>query len=310
MTVERADIYTRLTDIIITALEGATSPTEWPWIKGAQAGTPINVVSGKAYRGVNRLILGCAVASGSDRRWATFNQWKGLGAMVRKGQKGMPIAFYGDLYVNENDERVDPGTPGARKILYAKAATVFSADQVDGWNGATVEMPATVAGADSLDDVESFIGHTGAQIVEKGDKAFYHPLFDNITMPERKRFKDTAEASATVHFYSTLLHELTHWTGAKARCDRDLKGRFGSESYAMEELVAEMASAFLAADLGISPLPRADNVSYLANWLAVLKGDKKAIFTASAAAAKAADFLHACQPEAVADEADEMAEAA
>lgn len=301
------DIYDRLTDIIVTALESAVSPTEWPWIKAAQGGTPINVVSGKTYRGVNRLVLGMAVAAGADRRWGTFNQWQGLGAMVRKGSKGTPVAYFGELFVDENDRRVDPGTPGAKKIIYAKGATVFSADQVDGWNGATVE---SATGAGSLDEVESFIAATGAIIEEKGEHAFYSLNSDKITMPMRRLFRDTAEASATVHFYSVALHELTHWTGAKTRCNREFGTRFGDSAYAFEELVAEMASAFLAADLGIAPIPNAKNLDYLAHWLKILKGDKKALMTAGSAASKAADFLHGLQPSPVVTADEDVAEAA
>ena len=110
-------------------------------------------------------------------------------------------------------------------------------------------------------------------------------------MPDRTRFAGSATMSAGEAFYATLMHELTHWTGATSRCARDLKNRFGSDAYAMEELVAELGAAFLCADLGITPELRPDHASYLANWLTVLKSDKKAIFTAASKAQQALDFL-------------------
>lgn len=301
-----ADIYTRITDQIVAALEAATSPTEWPWVKAASAGNPVNVVTGRSYRGINRMMLGGAVAAGMSPWFGTFRQWQEKGAQVRKGSKGQLVVYYGELWVDAAGNRVESNTPGAQKIIYPKGSTVFSASQVDGWT-APVAAPEAVK-VEPIEEVERFIAATGAKVIENGDSAFYRPSTDSITMPARGLFRDTREASASVHFYGTLLHELMHWTAPKGRCDRDLSGRFGSEAYAAEELVAEIGAAFLSADLGISPTPRGDNVSYLASWLRVLKGDKRAIFTASAAAARASDFLHAFQtaaePEGIEPEAE------
>lgn len=298
----KADVYTRITDAFVTALEAATSPTEWPWVKAANAGNPVNVVTGRSYRGINRLMLGGAVAAGMSPWFGTFRQWQEKGAQVRKGSKGTLVVYWGELWVDAEGNRVEATAPGAQKIVYPKGSTVFSASQVDGWT-------APIAAADAvkvepIEEAERFVEATGAYVIEQGDSAFYRPATDTITMPARGLFRDTREASASVHFYSTLLHELMHWTAPKGRCDRDLSGRFGSEAYAAEELVAEIGAAFLAADLGLSPIPRADNVSYVASWLRVLKNDKRAIFTASAAAARASDFLHAFQP--VAAEPEEI----
>ena len=143
---------------------------------------------------------------------------------------------------------------------------------------------------------EAFISATGADIRHGGQCAFYRPATDHIQMPERELFTGTQTSSATEAYYGTLLHELTHWTGAKTRCARNLTGRFGSQAYAMEELVAELGSAFLSAELGITPVPRPDHAGYIASWLKVLKEDKRAIFTAASKAAQAADFLQQFQP--------------
>lgn len=110
-------------------------------------------------------------------------------------------------------------------------------------------------------------------------------------MPDRYRFIDTKSGTATEAWYATLLHELTHWAGASHRLDRQFGERFGDDAYAMEELVAELGAAFLCGDLGITAEPRADHAAYIDSWLRILKGDRKAIFTAASAANKAAEYL-------------------
>jgi antirestriction protein ArdC len=112
-------------------------------------------------------------------------------------------------------------------------------------------------------------------------------------MPDRESFVDTECSSATENYYSTLFHELTHWTGAKHRLDRQFGKRFGDNAYAFEELVAELGAAFNCATLGITSTPRADHAQYIENWLQVLKGDKRAIFHAASKAAQSVDYLQA-----------------
>lgn len=325
-TAPRADIYDRVTETIITALEQARSPQDWPWVRAARQGAPINFQSKKAYRGINRLMLGLAVQAGASRYWGTFNQWKAAGAMVRKGEKGSLVVYYGEIWKDEAGHTVEKGTAGAKKVLYAKGSTVFNASQVDGWTAPATTTQTNEAaeleaaeGAQTFEQVEAFIAATGAIIHEQGDAAFYMPGMDAITMPTRDRFRDTAAADATTHFYGTLCHELVHWTGHSKRCARDFTGKFGDKAYAIEELVAEIGSAFLCADLGLSPMPREDNVAYVANWLQVLKNDKKQIVSASAASARACDYLHSLQDvifspdegeDTTDDEAALMAEAA
>lgn len=300
----RADIYETVTETIAAALEQAASPTEWPWVKAAGNGVPVNARTRKPYSGINRLLLGIAGMAGASRYWATFNQWKDLGAKVSKGSKGTVVTFWGEMYVDRDTrQRCDKDDPNAETVLYCKPSYVFHADQVEGWT-APVEAPASNVGeVADLAEVEAFVVATGAVVTNAGDQAFYRPATDSIVMPTRDRFKDTASACATAHYYGVLMHELVHWTGAKGRCDRDLSGRFGDAAYAFEELVAEIGSAFLCGDLGIAAQPRADNVEYVRHWLKVLRDDKKAIFTAASLSRKAAESLHAMQPVALAEAA-------
>jgi antirestriction protein ArdC len=169
---------------------------------------------------------------------------------------------------------------------------VFNVEQVDGWQP---PRPAAKDPIKVLVEAERFIMAISADIRIGGDRAYYRPRTDHIQMPDRDRFTGTETIDATESYYATLLHELTHWTGHASRLDRDLSGRFGQEGYAMEELVAELGAAFLCSDLGITNRPRPDHATYIAHWLAVLKKDTRAIFTAASKANEARRFLTGLQ---------------
>jgi antirestriction protein ArdC len=286
-TETRSDLYQTVTDRIIQAIEEGAGQWRMPWHPGKSGPmVPTNAVSGKPYKGLNVLILW---ASGStSQTWATYRQWSELGAQVRGGSKGTQIVFFKRL-----DDRQEDQAEGEeeRRRFVARGFTVFSSDQVDGWTP-KIEAPTGETALTRIEQAEAFVSATGADIRHGGGKAFYVPTADFIQLPPLNCFVDIEG------YYATALHELIHWSGSKSRCDRDLSGRFGSESYAAEELVAELGAAFLSASLGITSEPRQDHAAYVQNWLKVLKGDKRAIFTASSLAQKAADFLHAKQPRA------------
>jgi antirestriction protein ArdC len=143
-----------------------------------------------------------------------------------------------------------------------------------------------------IESAEAFFAATGATFRHGGDSAYYAPGPDYIQLPPPAAFKDAESLSAVKG------HELVHWTSHPSRLARVLGKRFGDHAYAAEELIAELGAAFLCADLGITPEPRADQASYLAHWLTILNGDKSAIFTAAAQAQRAVDFLHSLQPKA------------
>jgi antirestriction protein ArdC len=218
----------------------------------------------------------------SSHLWGTYRQWADKGATVRKGQKASYVVFYKEIAVDTDDDSEND----SKRRLFARATPVFNADQVDGFGDATTEITP-----ENLDNVDSFIARTGATIFHGGGRACFIPKLDEIHMPERASFIGSATSSVTEAYYSTVLHELTHWTAPAHRCNRDLSGRFGTEAYSMEELVAELGAAFLCAELGITVEPRTDHAQYLAHWLSVLKADKRAIFTAASKAAEASAFL-------------------
>ncbi len=285
------DVHQEITNRIVSAMETA-GEFQLPWIrnKGGSFARPANIASGNPYNGVNVISLWVSAMACEfpSNIWGTYKQWQEKGCQVRKGEKSSLVVFYKTFEVEQ--ENADTGETEAGERMIARASRVFNAAQVDGFEIESEELPEEVQ-FDPIARAEAFAAATRATIEEGGDQACYIPSRDMIRMPERRRFVGTETTSAAEGFYSTLNHELVHWSGASSRLDRDLSGRFGDDAYAMEELIAELGAAFLCADLGLTPEPRTDHACYLKNWLAVLKGDKKAIFTAAAKASQAASWL-------------------
>ena len=290
----RADIYQRITDRIAAAIEAGAVEWRMPWHPGADGATPmlpVNAATGKPYRGVNTVVLwATAQAEGYPSAvWATYRQWAELGAQVRKGERASPVVFW-KISDKEEQEDADEGAEdGRRSRVFARGYSVFNAAQVDGY--AAPALPV-LPEAERIGHAEAFFAATGADIRHGGARACYVPSLDQIRMPSFEAFRDP------VAYYATLAHEATHWTGHASRCARDLRGRFGDEAYAAEELIAELGAAFVCADLVLAPEPRPDHAAYVASWLKVLRTDKRAIFTAAAKAQQAADWMHARQSEA------------
>ncbi len=288
------DIYERVTNQIIAAIEVGAGEYRMPWHHdGSAITTPVNVASRKAYRGVNILSLWAAAqASGyAAGIWGTYRQWQELGAQVRKGERGHLIVFWktsdrsGDADRQDDDE--DHDKPARR--LFARGYTVFNAAQVEGYT--PPEMPV-LPEVERIEHAERFCGALGIDIRHGGSQACYIPSKDHVQMPEFTCFRDA------IAYYAVLLHECGHASGAKHRLDRDLSGRFGSAAYAMEECTVELLSAMICADLNLSVEPRPDHARYIASWLEVLRADKRAIFTAASKAQEVADWMHARQANA------------
>ncbi|TGQ51550.1 DUF1738 domain-containing protein [Mesorhizobium sp. M1C.F.Ca.ET.193.01.1.1] len=282
------DTYQRITDTIVEQLEAGTKPWIRPWRGNARRSLTPRRATGEAYRGINVLMLWVAgqMFGYEENTWITYRQAQDLGAQVRKGEKGTLVVKYGTFTPKDDEDDED------RAIPYLKGYTVFNVEQIDSlpdrFFSPAEELPTSPV--PHIDTVEAFVRNTRAKVSYGGTKACYRPSIDDILMPDRERF------DSEVHLYSTLLHELAHFSGAKRRLDRDLTGRFGNEAYAMEECIAECTAAFLCADLGVDHDPRDNTAAYLASWVAVLKNDKRAIITAAAKAQAAADYLTALQP--------------
>ena len=290
---DRASVYERITAEIIAAIERGASQKNglvWrmPWHHdGAATHRPVNAFTAKPYRGMNILAL-WAAAEGSrfpSGLWSTYRQWSELGAQVRKGERATLGVVWKTLDASESDDAAE-GEAKAR--MFARGFSLFNVAQVDGY--APPETPVLPESA-RIAHAEAFVAKLGIRIERGGDQAYYRPSTDTVHMPPFERFID-AEAEL-----STRLHECAHATAAPHRLNRDLSGRFGSEAYAMEECVADLAASFVLADLSIAHHPRPDHAAYLASWLKVLKDDPRAIFTAASKAQAVADWMAVRQAE-------------
>lgn len=278
----KPDLFQEVTDSIIAQLEQGAAPWVKPWNgDGGHPGAsnvPRNHLTGKAYRGINTLVLWVSAAARgyTSGRWITYKQAQSIGAQVRKGEHGTRIAVYKPWELRDVN---DAGEETRKTVPVLRAYTVFAVEQCDG-----IELPAPIATPEPIESRHAQADAVLAQavIMHGGDRAFYSPAADQITLPVQCAFESPAA------YYATALHELTHWTGHKSRTARDFSGRFGTEAYAREELVAELGAAYLCAHLGI--VGRLQHAEYIASWISVLKGDKKAIFTAASAAQKAVDY--------------------
>jgi len=286
----RFDVYRSITENIVAAIEAGPGVFRMPWHwMGPNGGRPVNALTGRPYRGVNVVMLWAEARTRGfgSCHWATYRQWRELGGQVRRAERSATIVFYKTIEVEAPQGVGEDGeSPSTR--LVARASRVFNAAQVDGWKEPT---PPPRSRVETLEKVEAFVQATGADIREQGNHALYNPGADRILVPPRGSFIGTPTSSPTETFYSTLCHELTHWSGHKSRLNRDLSGRFGDRAYAAEELVAELGAAFLCADLGITNMPRLDHAQYVASWFMLMRDDKRAIFTAASRAAAAAEFL-------------------
>lgn len=278
------DLYESVTQRMIASLEAGTPPWIRPWQDHGEA-IPRNLTTDRPYRGINVLLLNLdAMARGyGDNRWLTFRQANELGARVRKGEHGSTIVFFKWQEVPANAADTTEFDGGDRKVIpLLRAYTVFNAAQIDDLPDSARHLPPVPLWT-PCEAAEDILLHSGAHIRHGGNRAFYTPTEDLIQMPPMGYFPE-AEG-----YYATALHELTHWTGHPTRCNRPLGRRHGLDSYAFEELVAEMGAAFLSAHCGLPA--RLEHASYVECWLDGLRRDRRLIFVAAGKAQAAADYV-------------------
>ncbi len=288
-----ADIQREVTDKIIKRLEQGVAPWVKPWRqvgKGKQGGAlPHNAVTGRPYSGVNFLMLAMEQLDRdfSTAGWLTFNQATAAGGSVRKGEKGTAVYF---AKMQDRTRTVQDAATGEEReesfsLPMWRRCWVFNVAQVEG-------LPSHLAPQASLPEGEG-VGEALAAIANRcdlrggllhgGNQAYYSTLTDKVVMPLAEAFESAD------HYACTLLHELTHATGHESRLGRDMQGRYGDESYAFEELVAELGAAFSCAALGVNGELR--HADYIGHWLKLLGSDQRAIFRAASQARKAAAYL-------------------
>lgn len=272
------DVYQTITDHVLANVDEVG---QWkPCWHGANLTRPMNPTSNSYYHGTN--VVTCwvtAMARGySQQLWATYQQWKKAGAQVRKGERGTPIIFY---------KRIESNDPDEDGRIFARSHHVFNVAQVEGYPAAAWDEFEELSEEERLEAIERWIAQVEQEAtIHHSDepRAYFRPSTDEVHMPNFGLFHDPE------HYYSTLFHELTHWTGHKSRLDREFSRK--KEDYAKEELVAELGAAFLCADFGIDHATRDDHTAYIASWLKALKNDKRLIVRAAALADKGVDLLH------------------
>ena len=299
----RNDVYETVTNAIASAIErGFSGETfEMPW--HGMSDIPQNASTQKSYRGINIPLLWITQLDRGFKSglWATYKQWAEMGAQVRKGEKSTQIIFWKQYEAEQNEENEDEN-----KIrMFARYSAVFNADQVEGFALPEVIKPAEIQ---QIESCTNFLASTGAIVEHKDARAYYDLTRDKIYMPEQSLFRATKHSTATENYYSTLLHELTHWSGAETRLKRfNMHNCADKKDYAFEELVAELGAAMLCASLGVTSTPRPDHAQYIEGWLKALGSDKRFIFTAASVAQKAVDYLYSLQTN---QQASQFAEAA
>jgi antirestriction protein ArdC len=296
LTTPRADVYDIITNRIILALENGVTPWKQSW--NAAHGAPRNYRSKHVYQGINAFLLG--MLPHEQPYYLTFNQARELGGCVRKGEKGMPVVFY-QVSKKEDAQGKD------KKVAILQYSTVFNIVQIDGVDWQLPELPQREH--TPLQSAEQILAGyiDGPRVNYAGSEPHYRTSTDTVTVPEAGNFHTPED------FYATLFHELAHSTGHAKRLDRPTlaeKASFGSETYAKEELVAELGAAFLSNAAGLD-LARTEpsTAAYLANWLQALRNDKRLIISAASQAQKAANHILGIVPNYEVDEAESVREA-
>ncbi len=298
---EKFDVYRMVTHQIIEILQTHQElnyTSTWTPTTGKIMAS--NPVSKNTYRGINQLYL-CYVAQKekfSQNRWITLHQGNELGATIKQGEKARPVTYWGKMYIDEKTGRnitekvkqiikaAGEIPNGVKLVRLLRYYNVFNIEQFENLPERLFYKGETISYTEPEKDetAEEFIINSGAKInYVRGDKNCYYPRLDFIQLCEREQFKGT-EA-----FYKTAFHELGHWTGHATRLNREFDSVFGSTQYALEELIAELFSAFVSANCGFSS-QITNNAAYIKSWLGALKDNKKFIFQASTEAQKAADF--------------------
>jgi antirestriction protein ArdC len=262
-------VYDAVTEQILKELETGTPP----WTQSWQPRLPKNLISLKEYRGINVLLLWVAAMKKGYRNpfWLTFKQAGDSGGKIKKGEKATWIVYAAK--VKKEDEK-----GGEHEYSFLKWYYVFNLEQTEG-------IPIEAPPVKPIEEVEAFIEAIEANVIHGNTRAYYLPKFDQIHLPDPEDFNTMAD------YYMVSLHEHTHWTGHPSRLKRPLVGKYGSEEYAEEELVAELGSAFLCSHLQVPSRLREDHAAYIKSWIRILKEDRRAIFTAAGKATKAAEYL-------------------
>lgn len=277
-----AQLYARITDSLIAAIEDGAAAWEMPWTR---LGEPPCNPAGRPYSGINHLWLSMLAGErGWDSHvWGTYRSWQAAGGQVRKGEKSTEVILMAPV---ESKEIGLDGNP--KRFLLARTYRVFAAEQVDGSEPVVARRRAgrpQLNAPEAIAAAEDWFARLPADVRHGGDRACYQAGVDVIRLPHLAQFVNAER------YYGTRAHETVHWTAHQSRLARELSGRFGSDAYAAEELVAELGAAMWCGLAGLSPVTRDDHAGYLASWLRVLRADPSHLRTVASRAQAAVSYL-------------------
>jgi|WetSurMetagenome_2_1015567.scaffolds.fasta_scaffold112787_2 antirestriction protein ArdC len=300
----QSNLYLTVTNQIVELLESQKLTWDKPWITLSKDGKrPHNALSGRSYSGLNQILLSIRQMRSKYpySGWLTFKQIQDEGGRVLSGNKASSIFHYKLMYSDNMGRKYEPEQVlqmslneqqdlELRKSSLLLYYSVFNLAQTSGLPETyyALNESSILSEVEKDESAENLITNTKARIIHMvANEACYNYVNDVIFLPERNQFK------GTVPYYETALHELAHWTGHKSRLDRSLKNVFGTDDYAKEELLAELCSAFLCADIGFS-MSITNSAAYIQDWVRVLKADSRCIFKAIRGAEDAARYIHTC----------------
>jgi antirestriction protein ArdC len=271
--------FAQVAALVFEQMKSAGSDWQMCW-HGKQL-VPINIEHGRPYSGVNRLLLWARQRQSGykSRYWGTFNQWRKLRQSVAAGQRATTLV----MPIFATDGQGQPEVTGFTRFW------VFNGDQVLNRNEDHPELFPDLPIHHRV--VEAFVAGLAADIRHGHSIAAYYPAHDYIVMPHKQDFIATRFSTPLQNYYSTLLHELVHWSGHGTRCARACFCSDQRLAYAFEELVAELGAAFLCAEFELEDVPRRDHAQYLNGWLSILDEKPFAFWRAASLAQQAADYL-------------------
>jgi len=268
------NVQQEVTDRILAEMQQGKLPWVQPWSGRGSNAMPRNAITKRAYSGANVVLLWLSPYASQD--WITYKQAQELGGNVKKGEKGTHIIYASQVKGKDKETQED------KSFFMLKSYTVFNIEQCEGID--LNAQPVASINQDQRDrGCDAFMASTGADIRHGEGRAYYRQAGDYIMLPPYEMFK------SGVGYYETALHELVHWTGAEARCNRQFGKRFGDRAYAAEELVAELGAAFMCAEFGYDAMTQ--HAAYIQNWIELLKDDPKAFITAASKASQAVEYL-------------------
>jgi antirestriction protein ArdC len=282
------NVYDVINQRILQLLEQGTVPWRRGW--NVTSSMPRSLATKKEYKGLNVFVLSCQQFS--SPWWLTFHQCNQLGGRILKGSRSTPVLFWKwvDRAGNELDVH-DEHNSRSGKVPLLKFYQVFNAEQTEGITYPETENTFTnFTTFTPIEQAEQIISSMPNRplIQHMGNRAYYNPTSDTITLPPQHNFQSPEE------YYCTAFHELIHSTMAENRLNRKATiqvHKFGDADYSKEELVAEMGASFLCGYSGIEDTTLENSVAYLQGWLKALRSDRTLLVHAASAAQRASDFV-------------------